>query len=214
MKYATYILPAALVFIFSCGQADHKPVSSDNSTPAATETKPTEAAKESDNKPAESNGNWKIDAGNSSIGFRVKNFGKDVPGSIGGLSGSINFDKDKPENAKFDASVQVKTINTENKKRDDDLMADKYFNESAHPLIHFKSTKVEKKGDGYVASGDLTIKGVTHPLAMPFNYEEKNNAAVFSSSFTINRHDYNIGGKGPIKGDDIHVKLKVQANKN
>jgi polyisoprenoid-binding protein YceI len=38
---------------------------------------------------------------------------------------------------------------------------------SNHPKITFKSTRIERKRDGeYVVHGDITIRGVTKPIAL------------------------------------------------
>jgi polyisoprenoid-binding protein YceI len=154
---------------------------------------------------------WKIDEKASAVTFTISNFGKEVQGSIGGLEGAIFFDEKDLKNSTFDTRVKVKTIDTGISKRDKDLMNEKYFDESKFPEITFKSDKIERSGKDFSASGNLTIKGKTLPIQMPFTFERKESSGIFKSQFTIKRLDYGIGGTGPIMGKDVNVNLIVVA---
>lgn len=207
MKKLITALPVAFILLLGCAESTEKaetdhPVASSNTVETEKVEKHTRME------------SWDLDPSRSNITYSVTNFGKPVDGTIGGLKGTVQFDKDNPGNGLFETSVKVSTIDTDNTKRDKDLMKEKYFNEPEFPDIVFKSTKISKDGNGYRANGELTIKGISRPLEMPFEFKEDGNTGVFSSQFTINRHDYNIGGNGPILGDDIKVNLKVVAEKD
>jgi len=156
---------------------------------------------------------WKLNEQSSKIEFTIKNFGKDVHGTLSGLKAEIRFDKDELDGSSFEASVPVNSINTGITKRDKDLMHEKYFNQEKFPEITFHSDSIVKSDNGFTAIGTLTIKGKAHRKTIPFTFEEKDQSGIFSSQFTLNRHDYDIGGEGPIMGDDINVSLKIITQK-
>ena len=63
----------------------------------------------------------------SSITFKIKNFGFDVTGKFSGIGGKIDFDPEKPENDKFDITIDASSINTDNSLRDKHLTGEGYF---------------------------------------------------------------------------------------
>src|SRR5438552_2650549 len=128
---------------------------------------------------------WQIQKGYK-IEFTITNFGLPVKGSLSGLKGEIKFDPAKPEAGRFDVSIPVKTINTGIKKRDEDLMNEKYFYELKYPEIIYKSEKISKKNTGYIASGTLTIKGKAKKTNLPFSFISHNDGGgIFESQLTL-----------------------------
>src|SRR4051812_30684356 len=78
---------------------------------------------------------WVIDPQASQVKFVIKNMGLNVDGTFGGLKGTIFFDEQNLKNSNVEVSVDVNTINTGIKKRDKDLMDEKYFNEEKYKHI-------------------------------------------------------------------------------
>jgi len=149
-----------------------------------------------------------VDKG-SSVKFEIKNFGMGTSGSFSGLQGDINFDKDHPEEAKFDVSIDANTINTDNSKRDTHLREDSYFDVKKYPRIHFVSTKVTKSASGILTvSGKLTIKGQTKDISFPFTAAPNNEGYLFKGSFSINRRDFGVGGSSTIS-DNLTIDLNI-----
>ena len=154
---------------------------------------------------------WQANPQASKINFTIKNFGSDVHGSLGGLKASIHFDENDLKHSSFDASVKVSTINTNNSKRDKDLMNEKYFDEPNHTEVIFRSDEITKSVKGYTVAGHFIIKGKTLAQQIPLSFEHKDNSGIFKSQFTLKRLDYNIGGSGPIMGKDVNVNIEVVA---
>jgi polyisoprenoid-binding protein YceI len=86
---------------------------------------------------------------------------------------------------------------------------EQFLNTDKYPLISFHSRKIEKTGSGYTASGDLTIKGVSKPVKIPFTFTPGGKSGVFKGQFGIKREDFNIGKPGGSTGDDITINLEV-----
>jgi polyisoprenoid-binding protein YceI len=153
-----------------------------------------------------------VDKG-SSVKFEIKNFGIGTSGSFSGLQGDISFDKDHPEAAKFDVSINANSINTNNGARDNHLREDSYFGVKKYPRIRFVSYKITKAASGALTvSGKLTIKGQTKDISFPFTATPNNNGYLFKGSFSINRRDFGVGGSSTIS-DNLTVELNVTATK-
>jgi polyisoprenoid-binding protein YceI len=156
---------------------------------------------------------WHLESDNSAVTFQIKNFGKQVEGTFGGMKADINFDEKSPAQSKLRATVQVKTIDTGIKKRDQDLMSEKYFDADNFPLIEFDSKSVSQTSNGYLAKGNLTIKGVTHEVILPFTFENKGDHGEFIGTLALDRLDYHVGGKTKILGDHVSIRIKADVNK-
>ncbi len=151
--------------------------------------------------------NWKIKGDESVVKFSS---GK-INGSFKGLKADIVFDKEHPEQAKMSASIESSTIATgfflKSDHAKDALGVDKY------PTINFVSTSVSKDAEGYVAKGNLTMKGITKPATIHFTFEDKgNNQGVFNGNFVVVPKDYGIDHSGT--PDKVTVNLIVPVTKS
>jgi len=149
----------------------------------------------------------------SSVKFSIKNFGINTGGSFNGPTGTITFDKDNPEKASFNMSVEAASVNTDNDSRDSHLRKAEYFDVANHPAITFTSEKVTAMGDKLSVTGQLSIKGVSKTVTIPFTAAAKDNGYQFEGSFQLNRRDYKVGGNSVVLGDNVTVTLSVFAKK-
>jgi polyisoprenoid-binding protein YceI len=156
---------------------------------------------------------WHLETEKSLVSFNIKNFGRKVDGTFSGMKADIKFDEKNPEKSSFSGSIPVNTINTGIKKRDRDLMSDNYFAAEKYPTINFKSKSASKTANGYLTKGDLTIKGVTKEIEIPFTFKNMGDHGEFIGTLSLNRHDYNIGGKTKIMGDQVDIQIKADVNK-
>ncbi len=156
------------------------------------------------------NGNWKPDTANAKVNFTVEGPFGTVHGSFTGLEATINFNEKSLSGNSITASIDAKTVSTGVSLRNYDLRnEEKWLNTDKFPRISFKSNKIEKTANGFKAAGDLTIKGVTKPVDIPFTFTNKESSGIFAGKFTIKREDYNIGKPGGSVGDIITIILTV-----
>jgi polyisoprenoid-binding protein YceI len=150
----------------------------------------------------------------SSVKFRIKNFGFNVTGTFTGLHGNIDFDPNNLAACHFDVSIEAKTINTGVDMRDNHLRKSEYFDVENYPQIKFVSVKISpstKSGTLFIF-GKLTIKNVTKDISFPFTATAKDNGYLFSGEFKINRRDFKVGGGSTIS-DNLTVMLSVMSKK-
>lgn len=114
--------------------------------------------------------NWTIDAAHSEVGFKVKHLViSTVSGKFKNFEGTVVADKDDFSDAKISFSADVTSIDTGVEQRDEHLKSADFFETATYPKLTFVSTSIEKDGDDYKLTGDLTLKGVTKPVT--FNVE-------------------------------------------
>jgi polyisoprenoid-binding protein YceI len=148
---------------------------------------------------------WKI-ADNYSVKFD----GGDPSGQFSGLKGTLSFDPSDLASSKFDATIDVSTINTGNGMKNTHAKSEKWFDADKYPTIQFTSGSITKAAEGFEAKGILTMHGVQKEIVIPFSFVEN----VFKGSFTINRLDYNINTAEPNHGSSsFKVDISVPVTK-
>jgi len=199
-----------LFLIISCNDSVEKKSITKNDE-VSTETKEDTVPKKDKPNTPEKNAvkKWNANATEAQIKFSVKGPFGTVHGNLSGLKSTILFDKDNLAASSIRASTDPKSISTGIKLRNRDLQKEKYLNSDTYPSISFHSDKIQKSGTGYKAVGDLTLKGVTKRIEIPFSFSEKGNTGVFKGSFAIQRQDYGIGKPGGSIGSTITIDLEV-----
>ena len=168
---------------------------------------------------------WKLDPAHSSAEFKVKHMMiSNVKGTFSGLSGTLQLDETDRTHSTVEASIDVTTISTGDAQRDGHLKSGDFFDAETFPTITFKSSNIDSTGGpDYEVSGDLTIRGVTHPVT--FKVEDVSTPAKdpwgnqrigLSATTKINRKDFGLGWNaaletgGVLVGEDVTITLDVQ----
>jgi polyisoprenoid-binding protein YceI len=158
--------------------------------------------------------NWNVDASAAKVSFAIKGPFGTVHGDFTGLKATIQFDEHDLAASSFTASIDARTVSTGIGLRNKHLRNEEQFlNTDKYPAISLHSKKIEKTANGFMAQGELTLKGTTKPVQIPFTFTPNGNAGVFKGQFTIKRADYNIGKPGGSIGDEITVTLEVPVKK-
>jgi len=150
----------------------------------------------------------------STITFQIKNLGFNTGGSIGGLKANIQFDPANLGRSVIEASADVNTINTDNDSRDEHLKSDSYFDAAKYPEIIMKSVSIKhKSGDNYTGQFNVTMKGKTQLIDVPFMYTVTGATTSFKGILKLKRTDFNIGSSSMVMSDDVTVNIDVEASK-
>ena len=162
---------------------------------------------------------FKIDPVHSSVNFSVTHMSvSTVNGRFTDFEGKIIFDDKDVTKSSVSVKIKAGSINTDNSGRDTDLKSAKYFDVEKFPELTFQSKSVEKKGDGYVAHGTLTIHGVAKDIDLPFELKgpvDSKNGKIMGAhaGVTINRQDFGItNAPAAMIGNDIKIDLNVEAH--
>lgn len=162
------------------------------------------------------NTSWKLDNTHAKLRFSITHLGiNDVEGSFKTIDATISAPNvNDLSNAVISFTADAKSIDTDNKMRDEHLQAADFFDVATHPTITYKSTSVTKvSGDKYKVLGNLTVKGVTKPVELtatarygvhPMN--QKNVAGVKVTG-TIDRTQFGIGSGmgGATLSDNVEI---------
>jgi polyisoprenoid-binding protein YceI len=143
------------------------------------------------------NETYRFGPSGSTIGFSVHQFLGTTQGKFTKFTGKVDVDREHPENSSVTAQIDVRSIDTRIKKRDDHLRSAEFFDVGKYPQITFKSRSVKQTGlqSGDIL-GDLTIHGVTKPIALhvklltPLNETSRTRWAITVDPIT--RRDFNL----------------------
>jgi len=162
-------------------------------------------------------GTYTIDASHSQIGFTARHaMVTKVRGAFNEFAGSGVLDVENPANSKLEVTIQTASIDTRSADRDAHLKSNDFFAMEEFPTITFVSTKVEKTGaDTVNVTGDLTIKGVSLPVTIPFEVTGTaidpwgNTRVGFEGKTTINRKDWGVNWNAALEAGGVLVSEKV-----
>lgn len=161
--------------------------------------------------------NYAIDHAHSTLGFQVKHLKiAKVNGKFKAYDAKVDYDKATNELKALEVTIDAKSVDTDNQKRDDHLFSEDFFDVNKFDKITFKMTKFEKESnDEGKIYGDLTIRGVTKPVKLDFEYggenkDPKGNEKIgFSISGDLMRKDFNVGSKYADAMISEKVKLQI-----
>lgn len=116
---------------------------------------------------------WEPDKDHTEIRFEIKHVLTTVSGYFRDYDADISFDPQHPENAQFNFTVKVKSVDTHIEKRDAHLATNEFFDAVTYPEMTFVSKRISKIANGrYALEGILTIKDVSKNIKTQFQYFE------------------------------------------
>jgi len=166
---------------------------------------------------------YKFGPSGSTIGFSVHQFLGTTQGKFTKFNGKVDVNREHPENSSVTAQIDVRSIDTQIKKRDDHLRSAEFFNVEKYPQITFKSRSLKQTGpqSGDVLGG-LTIHGVTKPITLhvklltPLNDTSRTRWAVTVDPIT--RRDFNLmfaPGTETVSGisQTVPINIEIEAKR-
>jgi polyisoprenoid-binding protein YceI len=166
---------------------------------------------------------FEIDSAHSRVGFAVKHMVvATVRGEFEAFEGAVDVDLEELTNSSVEVTIDATSVDTGEADRDEHLRSADFFDVANHPRLTFETTAIERDGDGLVAVGDLTIRGVTKPVRMPIEVAGPiqdpwgNTRLGVSGRLTIDRTDFGLNynraleAGGLVVGREVDVEIDVE----
>ena len=162
-------------------------------------------------------GTYVLDAAHSRLGFSARHaMVTKVRGQFKEFEGTGFLDFDEPARSTASVTIQVASVDTGQEQRDGHLRTNDFFDAPTYPTITFTSTGVEKVDDeNYKLTGDLTIKDVTKPITIDFEFTGSsldpmgNNRVGFEGKTVVQRKEWGINFNAALETGGVLVSEKV-----
>ena len=172
-------------------------------------------------------GAYTLDPAHSRLGFSARHaMVATVRGHFTEFTGTAHVNTANPADSKVEVSIVANSISTGNEQRDGHLLSADFFETEQFPNITFTSTDVSRDGDDWTITGDLSIKGVTKPISVPFEFTGSaqdpfgNTRIGFEGATTLLRKDWGLTWNaaletgGVLVSDKIKLQFDISAIKN
>jgi len=169
---------------------------------------------------------WKLDPAHTDITFSAKHMMiTTVRGTFADVDGTLLIDEEDPTDARGEIRVQAASLSTGFAARDTHLRSADFFDVETYPEIVVRFDGVElAKGDDYRVTADLTIRGMTRPIAFDVEYVgsttnfQGTRHAAFTAKAKLNREDWGLNWNmaletgGWLVGKEIKLLVEVVAD--
>jgi polyisoprenoid-binding protein YceI len=173
-------------------------------------------------------GTYTLDPAHSRIGFTARHaMVTKVRGAFNEFTGTAVLDGANPANSTATVTIKAASIDTRNEQRDGHLRSNDFLSMDEYPEITFVSTSVKETGENeFELTGDLTLRGVTNSITIPFTFEgiatdPYGNVRVgFEGAVAISRTDYGVTWNtaletgGVLVSDKVVLEFEISAIKN
>lgn len=161
---------------------------------------------------------WTFDQAHTDVMFSVTHLViSTVTGYFRNFNGTVVTNGNNFNNAKIKFTIQTKSVDTGNEKRDEDLRSKSFFYVKKYPEIIFKSTSFKKvEGNNYKLTGNLTMRGITKPVILNVQYNGMvkdpwgNLKAGFKITGSLNRFDFGLKWNALLEAGGAIVSKKVK----
>lgn len=166
-------------------------------------------------------GKYNLDPSHTRVSFSVAHFViSEVEGRFDAVEGNYVLADKFPESS-AEAVIQIKSVNTNEAKRDEHLRSPDFFDAEKYPTMTFKSKKFAGRPEDFTVVGNLTIKDVTKEVTLKGKYTGTvkdpygNTRSAMKMSGKINRKDFNVmfskvTEAGPVVGDEVTINIVTE----
>ncbi|MFC7547253.1 YceI family protein [Plantactinospora sp. GCM10030261] len=162
-------------------------------------------------------GTYTLDPAHARVGFVARHMMvSKVRGQFAEVTATITVAED-PTDSAVRATIQAATIGTGQADRDTHLRSGDFLDVEKYPTLEFRSTRVTSvRGNEFTLAGDLTIRGVTHPVELDVEFEGVGRSPFgqdifgFSASTEIDREDFGLTWNVALETGGVLVGRKVK----
>ena len=165
---------------------------------------------------------YTVDSGHSFVQFKISHIGVSwLIGTFEKVSGSFTFDsKAGPEGQSIAVEIDTASVDTNHAERDKHLRSSDFLDVDEFPTATFVSTGYEGDGESGVMTGDLTLHGVTKPVAIAVKKVGEGKdpwggyRAGFEGATTITRKDFGMGYNLGPAAETMDLFLFIEGTRN
>lgn len=163
---------------------------------------------------------YRYDTTHSQIVFSIDHNGFSRPfGRLHIAHGWLRFDPDDWSQSATELDIDLASLDMGDTGWNEAVLKPAFLDAGAARYAHFTSTSVERKDDRHgVLHGNLTLRGVTRPVDLPFTFNRlgstiygMHTTAGFSATAMLNRDDFGITANANSIGHSVSIWLELEA---
>ena len=150
----------------------------------------------------------------STLGFVGSKVTGSHEGGFADFTGSVRVPNGGLAQAQIRAVIQIGSIYTDNDRLTGHLKSADFFDAAQFPESNVSSTAIEKDGDQYEVTADLSLHGVTKSITFPAQITLSDSKLAADAEFSINRFDFGIvypGKTDDLIRENVLIKLHIEA---
>jgi polyisoprenoid-binding protein YceI len=137
---------------------------------------------------------WTVQPRESKLTFLGLQAGAEFEGSFDKFTADIKFDPQDLAGSCFDVKIDLASVNSRDRERDEAIKSDDLFAVARYPTARYVTEKFTARGGGkFTATGKLTLRNVTRQVPLDFTFEKKDQAAWLKGSAVLKRLDFGVG---------------------
>lgn len=154
---------------------------------------------------------WQVDPARSAVTVEVDQGGRPLTGRFERFDAEIRFDPNDLANARAVVTVDVGSFRTGDGQRDQIAASQEFLGAAAAPQARYEAKAFEPLGgDRYQVEAELSLKGVTKPIAHPATITITGEEAHATGEMTLTRTEWGVGARQFPRGDQVGLEVKVR----
>jgi polyisoprenoid-binding protein YceI len=137
--------------------------------------------------------NYSVDPQQSRLEFYGTQAGAEFKGVFQKFTATIGFAPDALATSAFDVQIDLNSLNSKDKDRDQTMRGPDIFDVAHWPTAHYVTRSFTKTATGYTALGSLTLHGVTKDVPIDFQFTVMPAGAKLEGSAKLKRLDFGVG---------------------
>ena len=160
---------------------------------------------------------WVIDPAKSTLTFTGSQAGDPFTGRFTKFTPVVEFDPAKPEAGSITVTIDMASASIDDQDKQESLPTEDWFFVQQFPTATFTSSRIQKTPEGYLAEGNLSLRGVSQPVQVPFSLREQKGVTHAEGKVTLQRQQFGVG-QGQWKSDEwvaypVDVSFHLHAQK-
>jgi len=165
---------------------------------------------------------WTVDHEASRVGFVAEQSGDPVPGDFKSFDAEIRFAADRLAGSRVQVDIRIASVDAATAEQEQTVTSPSLFHAAKYPEARFSAEDFQKLGEGrYLARGDLTMRGQTHPVELPFDLNVTRQGdslrAVADGAITVKRLRWGIGqgqwADTSTVPNEVRIEIHIEATR-
>lgn len=158
-------------------------------------------------------GPWAGDGKAGKLEFTATQAGARFTGRFTDFRVEFDFDAAAPAQGRLHVTIATASADTQDNDRDGILRSEDFFWSGRHPEAVYHAEKFERDGQGWRALGELTLRGVTRPVAVHFSTAAGKDLLTMKGRATLRRLAFGVGqgdwASTEWIGDEVGIEFEL-----